>query len=624
LNVLLVVMPFAATERPALGVSVLKAVLADCGIDCRVAYLNLEFAEMLGPGDYDRIARALPTRCLAGEWAFAESMWGPRADLPRSYVNDVLRGLFEASDDDVQAVERARALAPRFLRDRLASLPWRDFDIIGFSSSTAQSLPSLALARLLKEARPDTPVVFGGANWQGEAGIALHRFVGVADYAISGEAELSFPKLLRWIAGDRRSPPGEIPGLVYATAGKTRATDEATPLTDLDSLPIPDFSDFYETRHRLPGVRCSLPSLTYEASRGCWWAKHGSCSFCGIDERRRLYRAKSPARVLEELRGLTALWPCSIVHLADAVVPPTFLDEVLPAIAADPLPAPLFFEVRPGLSRAQVGALAATRSQIQPGIESFSDHVLELLHKGTRGLENIRLLKWCRSAGVTAHWNLMLDVPGETAQDREELLELLPSISFLEPPLMCETIRVDRDSPYHRGPANRGIRALAPLAAYRYLFPFDEGRLAQIAYAFDHECDTDWAPPAATERVERAVHAWRDATFAGSLWRDGCEGGRIRLRDARPGAASQVIELDELESRLYEACEDIARWSELVGISDTFAPGKADDVARKIMESLVARRLVVRSGERFLSLALTREGRRARQRPFTPRRRRPR
>ena len=603
-------MPFAPIERPALGVSVLKAVLAECGIDCRVAYLNLEFAELLGPGRYDCIARTLPARSLAGEWAFAESMWGSRADLPRSYIDDVLRGLFEASDDDVEAVQRARALAPGFLRDRLASLPWRDFDVVGFSSITVQNLPSLALARLVKEARPDTPVVFGGTNWQGEAGIALHRLVGVADFAVSGEAELSFPKLLRWIAGDRRCPPGEIPGLVYASAGKTRATDEATPVTDLDSLPTPDFSDFYETRHRLPGVRSSLPSLTYEASRGCWWAKGGSCSFCGIDERRRLYRAKSPERVLEELRELTALWPCSIVHLADAVVPPTFLDDVLPAIAADPLPSPLFFEVRPVLSHDQVRALAATRSQVQPGIESFSDHVLKLLHKGTRGLENIRFLKWCRSAGVTAHWNLIFGVPGETAQDREELLELLPSISFLEPPRMCQTIRVDRDSPYHREPATRGIRKLASLAAYRYLFPFDEERLAQIAYAFDHECDPDWTPPPTADRLERAVHAWRDATFAGSLWLDGCEHGRIRLRDARPGAASRIVELDELESRLYEACEDIARWPDLVGIVETFASDDAEDVARATIESLVARRLMVRSGDRFLSVALTHEGQR--------------
>ena len=605
-------MPFAPVERPALGVSVLKAVLADHGIGCRVAYLNLEFAELLGPQDYDRIARTLPARSLAGEWAFAESMWGPHADLPRSYVDDVLRGPCEASDDDVEAVERARALASGFLRACLATIPWRDFDVVGFSSITAQNLPSLALARLLKEARPDTPIVFGGANWQGEAGIALHRSVGVADYAVSGEAELSFPKLLRWIAGDRRCPPGEIPGLVFASAGETRATEESTPPTDLDRLPTPDFSDFYETRHRLPAVRSSLPSLTYEASRGCWWAKHGSCSFCGIDERRRLYRVKSSARVLAELRELTASWPCSLVHLADAVVPPSFLDEVLPAIAAHPLPAPLFFEVRPVLSHDQVRALAATRSQVQPGIESFSDHVLRLLHKGTRGLENVRFLKWCRSAGVTAHWNLIFGVPGETAQDRQELLDLLPAISFLEPPRMCQTIRVDRDSPYHREPASRGIRKLAPLAAYRYLFPFDEARLAQIAYAFDHECDPGWTPPAAADRVERAVQAWRDATSAGSLWRDGHDNGRIRLRDARPGAADPVIELDELESRLYEACDDIARWPELVDIAEAFAPDHAGDVARRTIDSLVARRLVVRSGDRYLSVALTREARRAR------------
>ena len=111
------------------------------------------------------------------------------------------------------------------------------------------------------------------------------------------------------------------------------------------------------------------------------------------------------------------------------------------------------------------------------------------------------------------------------------------------------------------------------------------------------------------ERLERAVQAWREATFAGSLWLDGRKNGRIRLRDARPGAADHVIELDEIESRLYEACEDIARWPELVAIVETFARDDADELARRTIESLVARRLMVRSGDRFLSVALTREGR---------------
>ena len=31
---------------------------------------------------------------------------------------------------------------------------------------------------------------------------------------------------------------------------------------------------------------------------------------------------------------------------------------------------------------------------IQPGVESLSDHVLTLMHRGTT-LRNIELLKWC-------------------------------------------------------------------------------------------------------------------------------------------------------------------------------------------------------------------------------------
>jgi len=56
-----------------------------------------------------------------------------------------------------------------------------------------------------------------------------------------------------------------------------------------------------------------------------------------------------------------------------------------------------FYEVKANLTRVQVSALrAAGVTRIQPGIESLSDHVLKLIGKGTCGLRNVQLLKWCR------------------------------------------------------------------------------------------------------------------------------------------------------------------------------------------------------------------------------------
>ncbi len=621
-------MPFAASERPALGVSLLKAHLQCSGSACDVAYLNLAFAETIGLRSYVRIVDGVPPRALAGEWVFAECLWGSDAALPGSYVDDVLRARLRLAEDDVELLLCAQAQAHDFLDASFAEIAWGDYDIVGFSSYAAQNLASLALARRVKAAHPAIAIVFGGANWQGRPGRELHRRFDFVDYACSGEADLSLPLLVRLLAGDDGVHAEQIPGLVYRHDGASRANPEGEPLADLDGLPLPDYADFYAARHRYPGVRSAIPALSLETSRGCWWATTGPCSFCGMDGRERLYRAKSADRVLAELRELAARWPCGFIHLADTVVSPAFLDEVLPRLVADPLPARLFFEVRPSLTRGQVAAIAAIRAHIQPGIESFNDHVLRLMHKGTRALENIRLLKWCKSAGVEVHWNLLHGFPGEKQEDYEAMLRLLPSLHFLAAPTL-ETLSVDRYSPCFEEPQSHGIARLSPLAPYRYLYPFPEPALAEIAYAFDYECSPGCAPPDVAEALERELSRWRHESTQGELRvageprvadggggddRGGDSvdgggvdgGGRMTLLDRRPGAVERTVELDELETFLYRACDDIGELSALRSQAGDALPGRAlpNGEVEAALASLVERRLMVRDGERYLSLAL--------------------
>jgi len=602
-KVLLVVMPFASSERPALGVSLLKAHLCRDGFVCDVAYLDLAFAETIGREAYERIADGLPVRALPGEWVFAEALWGATSGLPDSYVDDVLRARWRIGNDDVDLVRRARELAPGFLESSLATVPWADYDVVGFSSFAAQNLASLALARLVKRRFPDLSIVFGGANWQGRPGLRLHREFPFVDLACSGEADVSFPLLMRLLSGDRTVRLGQIPGLVYRDAGTSRANPEGEPVADLDGLPLPDYSDFYAARHEHAGVRSALPSLTVETSRGCWWATTGPCSFCGMDGRERVYRSKSADRVIAELRELTARWPCAFIHLADTVVSPAFLDQVLPAVAADPLPARLFFEVRPELTKAQIGTIAAVRAEIQPGIESFSDHVLRLMHKGTRALENIRLLKWCRAAGIKVHWNLLHGLPGETAGDYEAMLEILPALRFLAAPTR-ETVSVDRYSPYFEEPERHGIARLRALDVYRYLYPFPEHVVADIAYAFDYECAADRTLPDVADALDDEVGRWRRESHLGDLRIVRESPGAMTLLDKRPIAAQRTVELDELESLLYRACDDIDELGTLRSRAHKARPDWTDGAVDAALTSLVERRLMVRIGERYLSLAL--------------------
>ena len=599
-------MPFAASERPALGASLLKAHLRRRGVRCDVAYLNLLFAERLGRAYYERLVDALPFRAMTGEWVFAEAAWERPPAASAAYVDDVLRGRWHASPEDVELVLAARRAAAGFLHEALTSIPWGEYGLVGFSSYTSQNLASIALARVVKTAHPDVRIAFGGANWQGVSGVQLHRRLHVVDFACSGEADVSFPLLVDWLLGSTEVSLDRIPGLVYRQGGRTRWNAEGEPIVDLDALPTPDFSDFYAWRHRLPGVRTALPSLVLEASRGCWWAEKGPCRFCGMDDHERHYRSKSAGRVLQEIREVAEEWPAATIHMADTVVPPDFLESVVPALAGDPRIPRLFLEVRPELTPGRLKDLAAARALIQPGIESFSDHLLGLLHKGSRALENIRLLKRCRSLDLEVHWNLLYGVPGETQRDYDDMLALFPAIRFLAPPRHCQSVSVDRYSPYFEEPERHGIRTLKPLLPYRYLYPFDEAVLADIAYTFEPVCDEAGAAPDVGAVLGEEAARWEREAPLGDLRVGGRERGRVTLIDKRPGAARRVIELDALDSLLYGACDDIATVEGLVAIARAAHPAlvHAEESVRGRLDRMVEERLMVRVGDRFLSLAL--------------------
>jgi hypothetical protein len=81
-RVLLICMPFAALDRPALGLSLLKATVQRAGHECEVAYLNLDFAVLLGDAGYREITDGLPFSAMAGEWVFADTLWG---EAPEGY-----------------------------------------------------------------------------------------------------------------------------------------------------------------------------------------------------------------------------------------------------------------------------------------------------------------------------------------------------------------------------------------------------------------------------------------------------------------------------------------------------------------------------------------------------------
>ena len=407
----------------------------------------------------------------------------------------MLQAIWRLDSESISRVKAVRDKAQQFIDYCMACIPWSQYAAVGFTSTFEQNLASLAFAKRLKADHPPIATVFGGANWEGEMGEELHRQFNFVDYVCSGEADNSFPVLAKMLLEGDLDVAALPAGVIYRKKGQTIATGRSLPVRDMDSLPIPDFSDFFREWDENCAALASVPIVLVETSRGCWWGDKSHCTFCGLDGATFFYRSKSGARALQEMKYLSDRWQTDRLEVVDNILDMKHFVDLLPALAEDGRLWQIFYEVKANLSRAHVAALrAAGVSRIQPGIESLSDHVLKLMRKGTAELRNVQLLKWCREYKVGVDWNLLYGFPGESREDYDQMLAMLPAIEFLDPPAACGPIRMDRFSPYCESTDEFGLTNVRPMKPYQHLYPFSHTSLMRITYHFDFDYRNGCAP----------------------------------------------------------------------------------------------------------------------------------
>jgi ribosomal peptide maturation radical SAM protein 1 len=426
----------------------------------------------------------------------------------------------------------------------------------------------------------------------------LSRFTFV-DAACQGEADESFPALLGNLDRGDTSP---VPGVVHRLGGAPVAAP-AVAVHDLDALPVPDFSTYFEALdHHASGLGVP-PRLLLETARGCWWGAHTHCTFCGLNGSSMAFRSKSPARALDELRTLYARYDVPVVSVVDNILDMRYVRTLLPELEREGPHLDLFWEVKANLSQAQVRQLAAAGVRhVQPGIESMSDHVLELLRKGTTMVRNLQLLKWGAEHGVRIEWNLLFGVPGETPDDYAAMADLFELIPHLDPPGACGPIRLDRFSPYHADPASFGMVDVRPMVPYRYLYDVPDAALARIAYYFDFAHADRRDPLHFVAPALAAVGRWQQRHGSGGLWAVERPDGELAVIDERPGRPRRSSRLAGWKAAAFRALDRAHSADELATLPEL------DGLDRSELDAFLRRALAVgvavNDGERFLALAV--------------------
>lgn len=607
-DVCLVQMPFATLETPSLALGLLKAQLTRAGITCQAFHESLRFAEMVGLDRYHMFDESI-IQDLLGEWAFAPAAFphhkrdddGYFSSVKLSYARPIL--------------EEVRAAAPAFVEQVAHRVLERRPRIVGCSSNFMQHCASLALLRVIRELDPSVVTVLGGANCEGAMGrVAADSFPWV-DIVVSGEADDLVVPLFRALMEDSRQiPDHKIPAGVMRATRKfgvippvTRATVE-----NLDALPIPDFSDYFDDLARSPLCRYVKPGLTVETSRGCWWGEKHHCTFCGLNGHGMAYRSKGADRVMAELQELQQTSGLTGFQMTDNILDMSYLQTLLPHLKGNDTPLRLFFETKSNLRRRHIRDLAEAGIRwIQPGIESLSDEALGLLDKGSRGWMNVQLLKWAWEEGTYVTWNFLAGIPGEQDAWYAAVAEWLPLISHLQPPAGGQqgvvSIRFDRFSPYHQRPEDWGLD-LVPCAVYGHIYPLAQDQLHALAYFFEDRAGGGPVERPGLDLLRARIVEWQrqytSPTRATPQLTAIDSEDAIEIVDTRSVAVRERWTLEGMAARIYRACDEGRTLAGLrAELSRHPETDDADEPFDVVLQGLVESRLIARFGEYYLSLA---------------------
>jgi ribosomal peptide maturation radical SAM protein 1 len=621
-QVALVQMPYAVTSLPSLGLSLLKAGLQKQEITATVLYLNQWFEQTVGHSTYQYMASGSPNNsCLLSEWTFTEALWGENHERDEAYFKEIIDrqdGRYGRTLSDAERAE-ARTLAAlcresvaAFLDRSLREIDWNQFRIVGFTSVFQQHSASLALARLLKRHHPHLFLVFGGANCEAEMGEATMRCFPFIDAICFGEGDEVFPRFTKGVLAGAIE---KMEGILLREEQAQNRLDVigqpvkgASPIRDLDSLPYPDFDDFFSVKSEsdAPLQR----RLIFETSRGCWWGQKHHCTFCGLNGNGMEFRYKSPSRALEELQWLLARYGSHTrsITATDNILPYEYFRSFLPRLADLAMNIDLFYETKANLKRTQLELYKrAGLSEIQPGIESLSTQVLSLIDKGVTAIQNIQLLKFCYELNIIPRWNILYGFPKEDPRWYLGQTELICKIVHLHPPNGWGRVRFDRFSPFLNNPFKFAIRNVSPYPSYRFVYPgLTDRDLNDIAYYFTASSDSDSRIREYSDSISESLQKWKALSGESFLFHHHDQDVTL-IYDSRDGNDVHVFTLEGIYNAISILSEEIISCEELerktIQINHEWASEVSFDQALHDLEEIGL--LIIEDGKALgLSVAL--------------------
>ena len=578
MRIALIAPPWPIFNRPSIQVAALAAYIRKRlpQVECRCFYPYLSLYEKIGAQLYGIISDSSWASEAIGAMLLTPGYEDQQAELAIRMIKDGDAKKRLNKDTILEVRDSLRSVLGEFL----GSLDWSGYDFVGITVSLNQLCSGLYLAKEIKRLSPSTKIVMGGASVSGTAGEAILNTFPFIDFVVSGEGE------------------GALYSLIHSYL-EAKPIDEtfirAEELKDMDSLPPPDFSDFFEELQRLPPEKRFIPVLPIEFSRGCFW---GRCTFCNLNLQWKGYRSKSSNRMAREVLWLSRRYGVLDFAFMDNALPPKEMSEFFREIRERGVDLEFFGELRASISRELAQELGASGLKtVQVGIESLSPTLLRRLRKGRSVMDNMATMRHLLEAGISLEGNLILDFPGSSEKEVEETMEALRFARYFKP-LRAVSFWLGLGSPVFSRPDEFQIRYMRPHRNYKTLFPEDSPRETMV-YEYGGTLKRDRA---LWKRVRRKIGEWHrywneHARHIPPLtYRDG--GDFVLIRQVLDKGTVLQHRLQGLSRKIFlEMLEPI----EIKAIMER-NPGVSSESLHSFLEDLHVKGLIFKEGVKVLAL----------------------
>lgn len=581
-------MPWSLFNRPSIQLGALKAYIeqeSDIQVDCFHPYL--EVAAALDPDLYQYLSK----NSWAGEALYSTLVFPERKTQAAKVFSTSCRDNREIAHQFEPIAEKLT----HHLQKWVAEIPWPSYGLVGFSVCFSQLFSSLAAASLVRKHSHTPPIAFGGSSCVGSIGISLQQQFEQVDFLITGEGEQQLLKLCRQLqTGEAES----------ALANRTKKAQHnpacSTGITDLDTLPLPDYYHYFtEVAKEFPGQPFN-PILPLEFSRGCWWNK---CTFCNLSLQWRGYRCKSAERLSREVTHLLQRHQCLDFTFCDNALPPREIDSFFATIRKMPADIRFFAEIRIVNDPRKLGDYrSGGLTSVQVGIESLANTLLAKMNKGVSVIENMAIMKHCAENGITLDGNLIVEFPGSSAEEARETLDNIEYAQVFHP-LTAASFFLGSGSIVEKEPERFGIQSITSHTFTNLLFPPKAAKNLEMLIK-DYRGDKTlqkkiWQP------VRKRIKEWRDfhrnrpdPSIPALSYRDG--DSFLVIRQERYQEKPLLHRLKGTSRKIYLFCTTIRSLAE---IREQF-PVVPEKSILNFFDDLSKKHLLYQENKQFLALAI--------------------